>query len=74
MVDVDGYETLRNESNCEDATNVIAYTAYETFYGAPDFTAQGTIKTVDKLLESAAEFVQEHGPYYGIEWDEYRDC
>ena len=71
IVDCVGADVMREEDNCEDASNCIAREAYVFAYGdVPMFEMDARI--VDWLMGAACEYVKKNGERYGIEWEEYR--
>ena len=73
IVDCVGIDVLREEDNCEDASNVIAREAYVFAYGDASMAEMlADRENVNWLMGAACEFVKEHGKHYGIEWEEYR--
>ena len=73
IIECVGYDVLREEENCEDASNVITREAYVFTYGdVPMFQVFADIENVNWLMGAACEFVKKNGERYGIEWEEYR--
>lgn len=73
IVDCVGFDVLREEDNCEDASNVITLEAYKFAYGDASMSEMlADRENVNWLMGAACEFVKENGKRYGIEWEEYR--
>lgn len=73
IVDCVGFDVLREEDNCEDASNVITLEAYKFAYGDASMAEMlADRENVNWLMGAACEFVKENGKRYGIEWEEYR--
>ena len=68
--DMVGTDVLREEDNCEDAVNGVAYEAYQAVYGETPMMAMELDK-MDGMLFAAREYVKRNGHYYGIEWEEF---
>ena len=69
-VEMVGTDVLREEDNCEDAVNGIAYEAYQTIHGeTPMFMMD--VEEMDKLIALARTYVKRQGHFFGIEWEEF---
>lgn len=71
IIECVGYDVLREEDNCEDASNVITREAYVFAYGEVPY-CEMDIENVNWLMGAACEFVKKNGGHFGIEWEEYR--
>ena len=71
IVECVGYDVLREEDNCEDASNVIARDAYVLAYGEVPY-CEMDVANLNLLMGAACEFVKANGGSFGIEWEEYR--
>lgn len=70
FVDSVGTDVLREEDNCEDAVNGIAYEAYQAIHGeTPMFMMD--VEEMSKLIALARNYVKDNGKFYGIEWEEF---
>lgn len=73
IVECVGYDVLREEDNCEDASNVIARQAYVFAYGDTPYCMMD-IANVNWLMGAACNFVKANGKQFGIEWEEFREA
>ena len=77
-------EAMREEGNCEDSVNRIAYDGFVVvrygearldelsgeFEGFPKTV--GELMLTDELMGMACDYVAAHCEEYGFEWEEYR--
>lgn len=71
IVDMVSLDVLREEDNCEDAVNGIAYEAYQIINGHTPMYKMD-VKLIDELKGYACAIVKRYGRFYGIEWEEFR--
>ena len=68
------HDALRDNDNCEDAVNQMAYEAFAMACGEqmPDTSEQ--FEQLDRLMGMATRLVKRDGETHGIEWVEYQSC
>ena len=71
VMDVVGFDVMRENANCEDSVNVAAYEAYVFMYGEEPKPFEDSWLEYDNLKGVAIEFVKEHCEHYGFEWEEF---
>lgn len=63
---------LRENDNCEDAVNEIAYEAFYILNGKYLIDTTDEMNQLNRLMEHATSFVKKNGEYYGIKWIPYQ--
>lgn len=77
IIECNGYETLRENPNMEDAMNILCYGTFAVLYGdifksrfvEVQDDGRETSEVLDVLWHLAAEFVKKHCKAYGFEYD-----
>ena len=70
FVDWVGPSVMREEGNCEDAVNGVAFEAYRLVFGEMPL-CEADPDQMGALLECARQYVKHNARYYGLEWVEF---
>ena len=65
-------DAMRENPNCEDATNCMGADAFEMLNGGLLPAFDGDYVEFDRLLGYASDVVKRRGESYGIEWEPYQ--
>lgn len=65
---------LRENDNCEDAVNQMAYSAYGMLNDCEFPDTDKEYVQLDRLMAMATVIVKQRGSAFGIEWEPYQVC
>ena len=70
-VDAFATRSMRENDNCEDAVNQIAYSAYGMLNDCEYPDTDEEYEQLDRMFGTARDIVRRHGSTFGIEWVEF---